>query len=68
MKAKILGSLIYHTPKGAGVTSIEFIGHGQYILTFKGGSRELHVGHKFPDLSGYGIKYKNLILEFARSL
>lgn len=67
---KTIGSLIYDTPKKIGIQKIKFVGHGQYLVTYfdPQTENEIWVGHQFPNYSGYGIKYKNLILEFCRKV
>ncbi len=68
MTKKGIGSLTYETPRQGGYKNVTFIGHGGYVLTDENDKKELWQGHEFPNYSGYGIKYKDIILEFVKSL
>jgi hypothetical protein len=54
------------TLKQAGYKKIEALGDGEFILTNKEGKRELWFANIHH--GSYGIRYKNTMLEFCRTI
>jgi hypothetical protein len=52
--------------KQAGYVSIEKLDYGEYLLIDTEGKGEIWFANKGH--ASYGIKYKNTVLEFARSV